>query len=870
MDSRPNPNGWTYTSSYAFDGRDRLTGVTYPNPGTRQVGYGYDDQGRLTGVTNNGAPFATIFLYDTAGRVGSYVTGAVTHTVAYDQQDRVDQVTTTGLQGANLNVAYGHDRAGNIASLVDGGVTQTFGYDTLHRLTSAAGPWGTTIWDYDPTGNRTKETSGAITTNQYDATTNRLVSLAGTASESFGYDGFGRLTQDGQGTYAYRPDGAPVSATRAGMSATYVSDGNGLRVERTVNGQRVVTLRGVGGQVLSEFEAGGCEGASALVWRRDLIYAGSRLLGSVKNATPRPSVAFTAATSTVPENVAGGTVTLTVQLTTPSALACAVSVSYLSGNGTATAGQDYTVTTGQVTFPTGSVTGATQTVVVPILDDLVYDGNETFAVTLATPIGADLGALSAHTVTMTENEPTPVLTIGPATATEGVTPNAVFTVGVSPVCATPITVSYQTANGTATAGQDYTTTNGVVTIPAQAASATITVPVLTDAVPETNETFTVTLTSASPAISGVCTIVDPTHTDIDPGLAGVYLADLNAGPTYSDWLVIRNPLAVSNTVRLTWVKPDGTAVRRDVTVPTGQRVTVAVTDEVGIGGSGDVSVAVQSLTPGHPVFAEHSQYFGSGWQGGRSTEGVEPAPVWYLSEGSTTLFDEFITVFNPTNQAVDVTFDLYGVSGVLTPHTVRIPTGPGRVKVALRDWIGSQDHATTITAKNLAGALVGVVVERTLQWEWVAGQPEAHSTPGLPGLSAHWYFAEGDMAYFATYYALVNPGTSDAAVRLQYLHANGQTYVQDVTVPAQRRATVYPGSVPAGAFGCHLSGTERATHRRRAHDVTAARTGRSAMRASARRSSRRPGISPRARTGWLRSSKPTCCWPTRARRPPRR
>jgi hypothetical protein len=42
-------------------------------------------------------------------------------------------------------------------------------------------------------------------------------------------------------------------------------------------------------------------------------------------------------------------------------------------------------------------------------------------------------------------------------------------------------------------------------------------------------------------------------------------------------------------------------------------------------------------------------------------------------------------------------------------------------------------------------------------------------------------------------------------VRLQYLHANGQTYTQDVTVAAGRRATVYPGSVPAGAFGCHVT-----------------------------------------------------------------
>ena len=675
-----------------------------------------------------------------------------------------------------------------------------FEYDALHRLTKGVGPWGTREWTYDPTGNRLSETAGAVTTYQYDAATNRLTSLSGTAAESFTYDGFGRLVQDSQGVYAYRPDGAPVSATRAGMNATYVSDGDGLRVERTVNGQRVVTRRGLGGQVLSEFEAGGCEGGGALVWRRDLIYAGGRLLGSVKNATPRPSVAFTTAATAVAEHVAGGTVALTVQLTTPSALACPVSVSYVSGNGTATAGQDYGAVTGQVTFPAGSVSGATQVLVVPILDDLVYDGSETFAVSLATPIGADLGPVSAQVVTITENEPVPTLTLSGPTVTEGVDASAVFTIAIAPVYGFPIQVAYQTADGTAVAGQDYAATTGVLTIPAQAASATISVPILDDGIYEPAETFTLTL--AEPSATATATILDA---DIDLSLPTVALADLHAGPTFSDWLVIGNPHDVAVTARLTWVKPNGTVARRELAVPAQQRVTVWVAGEAGIADQGDVSVVVQSLDVARPLLAEHAQYWGPSWQGGRATEAVTPAPTWYLAEGSTTIFDEAITVVNPTSAPIDVTFDLYGLSGVLTPHTVRIPTGPGRFKVAVRDWIGSQDHATRVTGRTLAGALAPIAVERTLTWQWVSGQPEGHSTPGVSTLSADWYFAEGDRAYFETFFAFVNPGTTDSLVLLVYLHSNGQTYTETLIVPAGRRATLYPGShVPAGAFGTHL------------------------------------------------------------------
>jgi YD repeat-containing protein len=133
-------------------------------------------------------------------------------------------------------------------------VAQTFGYDALHRLTSAGGPWGTLSWAYDPTGNRvSQEAGGATTTYAYDAT-NRLTSTGGTAPETFTYDGFGRLTQDSRGTYTYRPDGAPLTATGPNLTASYVSDADGLRVQRTVNGQRVVSVRGAGGQTLSEFE----------------------------------------------------------------------------------------------------------------------------------------------------------------------------------------------------------------------------------------------------------------------------------------------------------------------------------------------------------------------------------------------------------------------------------------------------------------------------------------------------------------------------------------------------------------------------------------------------------------------------------------
>src|SRR5262249_54490756 len=95
----------------------------------------------------------------------------------------------------------------------------------------------------------------------------------------------------------------------------------------------------------------------------------------------------------------------------------------------------------------------------------------------------------------------PTLRIGDGTATEGHagTRAATFTVTLSAPSALPVTVKYATANGTATAGGDYQSRSGTLTIPARPTTGTITVPVVGDRLPEPDETFFVNLSGASNA-----------------------------------------------------------------------------------------------------------------------------------------------------------------------------------------------------------------------------------------------------------------------------------------------------------------------------------------------------------------------------------
>ncbi len=109
----------------------------------------------------------------------------------------------------------------------------------------------------------------------------------------------------------------------------------------------------------------------------------------------------------------------------------------------------------------------------------------------------------------------PVLTVADATVTEGTGATggtATFLVSLAPASAQTVTVHYATANGTAAAGSDYTTTTGTLTFPPGSVVQPVTVPVVGDALDEPDETFFVNLSSPTGAIvadgQGMGTITD--------------------------------------------------------------------------------------------------------------------------------------------------------------------------------------------------------------------------------------------------------------------------------------------------------------------------------------------------------------------------
>jgi ribosomal protein L35AE/L33A len=236
-----------------------------------------------------------------------------------------------------------------------------------------------------------------------------------------------------------------------------------------------------------------------------------------------------------------------------------VTVNYQTADGTATAGSDYTTASGTVTFAPGETA---KTVSVPVLGDVIDEADETFTVTLSSPTNATLG--SATGVGTIVDDDTATISINDASVTEGNTGsvNAVFNVTLSTPSSQTVTVQAQTANGTATAGSDYTATGPVtLTFAPGQTSQSFAVPVLGDTIDEADETFVVNLSGATGGVSisrpqGTGTIVDDDTSNVT--INDVSVTEGNSGTTLATFTVTLST-PNSRTVTVDYTTANGTA-----------------------------------------------------------------------------------------------------------------------------------------------------------------------------------------------------------------------------------------------------------------------------------------------------------------------
>jgi len=211
------------------------------------------------------------------------------------------------------------------------------------------------------------------------------------------------------------------------------------------------------------------------------------------------STSFSITGASVTEGTgANSTLSFSVSLSAPAK--DPVSVQYSTVSGSANAPADYTAASGTLSFNGGQTT---QTIAVTVIGDNLVEPDETLSVNLSNPSGASITVASASGSIV--NDDNAVLSITDVTQPEGngngSTP-FVFTITSSNPSTTPITVNYQTSDGSAVTPSDFASGSGSVTIPAMATSVSVTVNVVADNVLEPTETFTVTLSGAQGATIG--------------------------------------------------------------------------------------------------------------------------------------------------------------------------------------------------------------------------------------------------------------------------------------------------------------------------------------------------------------------------------
>ena len=209
-------------------------------------------------------------------------------------------------------------------------------------------------------------------------------------------------------------------------------------------------------------------------------------------ATPRVSIGD----STVVEGDSGNRVA-NFTVTVSPAPRQPLTVGYATVPDTAVAPTDFVAKMATLSFNPGQIV---KTVAVSVKSDQTAEPTKSFRVVLATPSGLDGATLAnaSGTGTVVDDDSSALnqLTIGDASATEGDDGTGLVTVktqiALTRAPGTPFSVTYFTTSGTA-GTRDFVAKTGTLAFTASAITKTVSITLKREWIPESNETFTVTL-----------------------------------------------------------------------------------------------------------------------------------------------------------------------------------------------------------------------------------------------------------------------------------------------------------------------------------------------------------------------------------------
>ena len=232
-------NRQEFGTKFGYDDENRPTSLTYSASG-KEIGQSTTTIDKLNRTTFSAVKLGSkTFTSEYHFAAGGYGTGSVTNLVS--------SITQPG-----CNCGYGYDDNGNIASATLNGKWTGYTYDALGQLIQVndrsdtrSGENGTTWkYTYDLGGNILKKERFAYadTTNPLETVTytygdaNWRDKLTAVNGNAIAYDAIGNPLNDGTWTYTWQNGRQLQKMQKSGVTAEFVYNADGLRVQKMVNG----------------------------------------------------------------------------------------------------------------------------------------------------------------------------------------------------------------------------------------------------------------------------------------------------------------------------------------------------------------------------------------------------------------------------------------------------------------------------------------------------------------------------------------------------------------------------------------------------------------------------------------------------------
>jgi Ca2+-binding RTX toxin-like protein len=396
--------------------------------------------------------------------------------------------------------------------------------------------------------------------------------------------------------------------------------------------------------------------------------------------------------------------------------------------------------------------------------------------------------------------------------------NLIFTVSLSSASTQAIAVNYATANGTATAGSDYTSTTGILTFTPGQISNTIAVPIIGDTLFESNETLTLNLSNPSNALIAQTTVTGTIIDNENTQPSNISTLQFSA-PTYSinEDGDILEPLvmvtrtgssvgAVSATVNFTGGTATGSTIlladylNQPITVSfangetTAKKIIVPIWDDTVVEGNETINLSLSNPTGGAVIGTQEIATVTIVDNDAASTSGILQfsSPTYSIDENGTPVAAITVTRTGDSTGAVSAKVNFTG--GIATggtptlvspedydntPIVVSFADGDTTNKTIiipiLNDTIDEPNETINLSLSNpTGGAAIGTQSTSTV----TILDDDPTPTPGI-------------LQFAASTYSINEDGSAIAAVTVNRI--NGSDGIVSATVNLSNGTAIAPG-----------------------------------------------------------------------------